>query len=68
MDRKYIDHAGDSKNPQDLLLRGGQQQVKPCAPGMISRTHQRCQSTGVDELQALQIDYDSSLACRDHGQ
>jgi hypothetical protein len=68
MDREYVDQAGDGKHPQDLLLRRGQQQVKPGAPGVLPRKRQRCQAAGVDELQALQVDNDIASAGRYHGQ
>ncbi len=68
MDCEDIDQAGDGEHPQHLQLRRGKQQVKPGAPGVLPRVYQRCQAAGVDELQAFQVDNDSSSAGRRHGQ
>jgi hypothetical protein len=35
MDGEDLDQAGDSKDPQHLLLRRSQQQVTPGVPGVL---------------------------------
>jgi hypothetical protein len=64
MDREDIDQMGDGKHPQHLLLRRGQQQVRPGAPGVMPRAQQCCEAAAVDELQALQVDNDTAPAGR----
>jgi hypothetical protein len=61
VDREDIGHASDGKDPQHLPLRRSQQQVTSGMAGEPPRAHQRCQATGVDELQAFQVDDD--LTC-----
>jgi hypothetical protein len=62
MDGEDLDQAGDSKDPQHLLLRRSQQQVTPGVPSVLPHAHERGQAAGVDELQACQINDDLPLA------
>jgi hypothetical protein len=62
VDREDIEKASDGQNPQHLLLRRGQQQVTPGAPGVLTGKHQRCQAAGVDKFQTRQIDDGLALA------
>jgi hypothetical protein len=65
MDGEDIDQLGNGKNSQHLVLRGGQPQVTPGAPGLPPDEHQGCHAAGVDELQASQVDDDRLLAGHD---
>jgi hypothetical protein len=65
MHAEVINQAGNGKNPQHLLPWRGQQQVAPGLPGVPARIRQRCYATGVDELQARQVDDDRRPADRD---
>ena len=65
MQREGIDQPGEGEDPQHLLLRRGEQQLTPGAPGQVPPAHQRCHAAGIDELQGRQIDDDLRLAGRD---
>jgi hypothetical protein len=55
MNGEDVGQLDNGKNPQHLVLRRGQQQVTPGAPGLHPRERQRRHSAGVDELQTGQV-------------
>jgi hypothetical protein len=50
IDREDIDQAGDTQDPADLLLRGGQSHVATGFPGPLQHAHQHSQAAGVCQL------------------
>lgn len=64
MNAEAVGQAGHGKDPQHELPRRGQQQVAPGMPGLLAPAYQRCQSAGVDETQACQVNDDPGLAGR----
>lgn len=52
---QQLGQIGKGKKAEYRLLRGGQQQVTPCLPGLLPGRYHRRQAAAVHEGQSLQI-------------